>query len=83
MSKHQLKVCLGDGDTVPKLPRSVVSNGKVMLSVWWDCQGILLAKFYSKGQTLKADDHAQQLRELREILKKDHRGMLTRIPLIL
>ena len=32
---------------------------------------------------MKADDHAQQLRELREILKKNRRGMLTRILLIL
>ena len=37
MSKHQSKVWLGGGDAVPKLPRSAAPNGKVMLSVWWDC----------------------------------------------
>ena len=83
MSKHQLKVWLEGSDAVPKLPRSTAPNGKVMLSVWWDCQRILLAKFYSKDQIMKADDYTQQLRELREILKKDRREMLTRIPLIL
>lgn len=44
---------------------------KVMLSVWWDCKGIIYFELLSIGQTINSDKYCQQLDNLKtEIQEK-------------
>ena len=44
--------------TPPKKGRTVPSAGKVMASVFWDADGILLIDYLQKGQTINGTYYA-------------------------
>ena len=83
MPRHMTKEWLGAGDGPSQVAKSMPSSNKLMASVWWDCEGILMIKYFNNDHKVTGLDHANQLRELRDILKSKRRGKLTKGVLLL
>ena len=62
----------------PKKFRVQKSAGKVLSSIFWDQDGILLIDYLQKGQTIKAEYYSSLLVHLKDILKKKRRGRFTK-----
>ncbi|UYV62215.1 hypothetical protein LAZ67_1008243 [Cordylochernes scorpioides] len=62
----------------PKKAKTVPSAGKVMVSVFWDSEGVLLLDFLNKGQTINGNYYANLVKQLREAIKEKRRGKLSR-----
>ena len=54
------------------------SAGKVMASILWDAEGVLLVDYLEKGKTITGAYYASLLKQLREKIKQMRRGKLTR-----
>ena len=62
----------------PKKARVTPSAGKVMATVFWDSEGILLTDFLEKGRTVTGDYYSSLLVQLRENIKSKRPGKLTK-----
>lgn len=60
----------------PKKFKVSSSAGKVMASVFWDAQGIIMVEYLEKGATITGSYYADQIRRLREAIKEKRRGKL-------
>ena len=58
----------------PKKFRVQKSTGKVLASVFWDQNGILLIDYLPKGQTINAEYYSSLLVQLKDILKQNAVG---------
>jgi len=54
------------------------SAGKVLASIFWDQDGILLIDYLPKGQTKNAEYYSSLLVQLKDILKEKRRGLVTK-----
>jgi len=61
----------------PKIS-STKSAGKVLASIFWDQDGILLIDYLPKGQTIKAEYYLSLLVKLKDILKEKRSGKVTK-----
>jgi len=52
--------------------------GKVLASIFWDQDSILLTNYLPKAQTINADYYSSLLVQLKDILKEKHRGKYTK-----
>jgi histone-lysine N-methyltransferase SETMAR len=59
------------------------SNGKVMLTVFWDCQGVLLTEFQQRGHTVTSDSYCTILMKFRAAIPRKRPGLLTKKMLLL
>lgn len=59
------------------------SAGKLMATVFWDCQGILLIDYKEKGVTITGEYYARLLERLRQCIKEKRRGKLAKGVLLL
>jgi len=50
------------------------SAGKILASIFWDQDGILLNDYLPKGQTINAEYYSPLLVQLKGILKENRRG---------
>jgi histone-lysine N-methyltransferase SETMAR len=67
----------------PIKARSNPSVGKVMMTVFWDCQGIILIDYLQRGQTINAEYYSGLLKgPLRTQLIKKRPGKLHARPLL-
>ena len=66
------------GPTRPQNFRVQKSTRKVLASVFWDQDSILLIDYLPKGQTINAEYHSSLLVQLKDILKEKHRGKFTK-----
>ena len=69
--------------TPPKKFMRVHSTGKVMTSVFWNGQGVIMIDFLGQGRTINGAYYAVQLRWLRQEMARKRRGRLTRGVLLL
>nr|XP_032528131.1 uncharacterized protein LOC116778294 [Danaus plexippus plexippus] len=60
----------------PKKFKVSSSAGKVMASVFWDAEGIIMVEYLEKGATITGSYYADQIRRLREAIKSKRRGKL-------
>lgn len=67
----------------PKKAKVQQSAGKVMLSVFWDCRGVILTDYLPAGRTITGDYYRKLLCDLREKIKEKRRGMLSKGVLLL
>jgi histone-lysine N-methyltransferase SETMAR len=58
----------------PKKFRVEKSAGKILASIFWDQDGILLICYLPKGQTINAEYYLSLLVQLNDVLKEKHRG---------
>ena len=54
------------------------SAGKVLLTVFWDNEGILLEEYMEKGQTINSASYKQTLINLRRAIQNKRRGKLSK-----
>jgi len=54
----------------PKKFRIQKSSGKVLPSIFWDQDGILLIDYLPKGQTINAEYYSSLLVQMKDILKE-------------
>jgi len=62
------------GSPRPKKFQVQESAGKVLASIFWDQDGILLIDYVPKGQTINAEYYSSLLVQLKNILKEKRRG---------
>ena len=60
-AKQQSKQWKHPGSPLPKKAKTVPSAGKVMASVFWDADGVLLIDYLRKGQKINDTHHASLL----------------------
>ena len=77
-AKQQSKQWKHPGSPPPKRAKTVPSAGKVMASVFWDADGILLIDYLQKGQTINGTYYASLLTQLWEKIKIKRPGKLTK-----
>jgi hypothetical protein len=77
-TKNQSKEWKHTSSPPPKKAKVQTSTGKVMLSVFWDCRGVILTDYLTKGQTITATYYCSLLTKLRDAMKKKRRGKLTK-----
>jgi len=71
------------GSPRPKKFRLPKSAGKVLASIFWDQDGILLIDYLPEGQTINAEYYPSLLVQLRDILKEKRHGNFTKGTLFL
>jgi len=62
------------GSPCPRKFQVQKSAGKVIASIFWDQDGILLIDYLPKGQTISAEYYSCLLVQLKDILKEKRRG---------
>jgi histone-lysine N-methyltransferase SETMAR len=67
----------------PTQPRASRSARKLMMTVFWDQQGILLLDYLPRGQKMNGQYYATLMSRLREAIKKNRRGLLSHGVLLL
>ncbi|KAK2581556.1 hypothetical protein KPH14_005207 [Odynerus spinipes] len=58
------------GESRPKRPKTQISAGKVMASVFWDAHGILFIDYLEKGKTINSEYYMALLARLSVEIKK-------------
>jgi len=66
------------GSPCPKKFRVQKSAGKVLASIFWDQDGILLIDYLPKGQTINEEYYSSLLLQLKDILKEKRHGKVTK-----
>lgn len=67
----------------PKKAKVTPSQKKIMATIFWDCEGILLVDFKERNTTVTGEYYAFLLRQLRDAIKDKRRGKLSRGVLLL
>ena len=68
----------GTTKPTPSKKRVQKSAGKVLASILWDQEGILLTDYLSKDQTINAEYYSSLLVQLKDILKEKRREKLNK-----
>lgn len=77
-SKIQSKQWKHTSSPCPKKARVVPSAGKVMLTVFWDAEGVVFVDHLEKGKTINGEYYANLLHKVKDNLKAKRRGKLSR-----
>ena len=59
--------------------KRVHSAGKVMASIFWDSQGVIVIYYFEQGRKINRACCAGELRRLRQEMARKRRGKLTRV----
>lgn len=62
----------------PKKFKQTLSAGKIMATVFWDRQGVLLVEFMPRGTTINSNTYCETLKKLRRAIQNRRRGKLTK-----
>ncbi|CAH2217932.1 jg1389 [Pararge aegeria aegeria] len=83
-NKSPCNECMHKKGTPPsKKFKALESAGKLMETVFWDCEEILLIDYKEKGRTITGEYYATILGKLKESIKEKHQGKLTKGVLLL
>jgi len=77
-TKQQSMEWRHSGSPRPKKFRVQKSAEKFLASIFWDQDGILLTDYLPKGQTINAEYYSSLLVKLKDILKEERRGKVTK-----
>ena len=77
-SKSQSKQWKRWDEPVPIKVKAVPSARKRMATVFWDREGILLLDWLPEKTTISSDYYIEELKELRQGIKRERRGKLSR-----
>jgi len=78
-TKQQSMEWRHSGSPHPKKFRVQKSAGKVLASIFWDQEGILLIDYLPKGQTMNAEYYSSLLVKLKDILEEKRRGKIINV----
>jgi histone-lysine N-methyltransferase SETMAR len=77
-SKMQSSVWKASHEPTPVKALTAPSAGKQMATVFWDKEGILLIEWLPRGATINSEYYIQVLKKLRDAIKTQRRGKLSR-----
>ena len=77
-NKAQSRQWVGPGSPRPKKLKTQPSAGKVMATVFWDAQGLIMLDFLAKKSTITGAYYANLLDQLRTTIRKKRRGKLSK-----
>ncbi|KAI6648252.1 hypothetical protein LOD99_12061 [Oopsacas minuta] len=77
-SKTQSKQWKRRDEPVPIKAKAGKSAGKRMATVFWDREGIIYLDWLPEKTTINSDYYVDELKELRQAIKRERRGRLTR-----
>ena len=77
-NKAQSHQSVGPGSLRPKKFKTQPSAGKVMATVFWDAQGVLMLDFLAKESTITIAYYANLLDQLRTVIREKRRGKLSK-----
>jgi len=77
-TKVQCKQWKHQESPLPKEAPVQLCAGKVMLTVFWDQDGVVLTEFLAKGTKINGACYASLLGKLQAVIKNHRRGMLTK-----
>ena len=66
------------GSPRPKIFRVQKPAGKVLASIFWDQDGIILVDYLPKGQTINAEYYLSLLVQFKDILREKRRGKIAK-----
>ena len=75
-SKMQSKKWKHPGSSPPKKFKRVHSTGKVIASVFWDSQGVIMTDYLQQGHTINGAYFAGRFRWLRQEIARKRQGKL-------
>ena len=73
-NKAQSRQSVGPGSPRPKKFETQPSAGKVMATVFWDAQGVIMLYFLAKKSTITIAYYANLLNQLRTVIREKRRG---------
>ena len=73
----QSKQCKHPGSPPPKKFKKVLSVGKVIVSIFWDSQGVIMSDYLEQGRIINGAYYADELRLLHQEITRKRRGKLT------
>lgn len=82
-TKEQSKQWKHSGSPLPKKFRMQASAGKILATIFWDCEGILLIDYLPPKEKITGNYYAHLMKKLRQAIKDNRRGKLTRGVLLL
>ena len=82
-SKRQSMEWKHPSSPTPKKPKMAASAGKIMASVFWDSEGIIMIDYLAKGETVTSEYYVRLLHKLRAEIKSKRRGKLQKTVLFL
>ena len=82
-TKMQSKQLKDPGSTPPKKFKRVHSAGKVIASIFWDSQWVILIDYLGQGRMINGAYYAGELRRLSKEIARNRRRKLTRSVLLL
>jgi hypothetical protein len=65
------------GSSSPNKFKVAPSAEKIMATIFWDCQGILMIDYLNKGSTVTGEYYADLMHRLKDSIKMKRRGKLT------
>ena len=77
-NKAQSRQSVGPGSLRPKKFKMQPSAGKVMASLFWDAQGIIMLDFLAKKSTITVTYYANLLDQLRTVIREKRPGKLSK-----
>ena len=83
LSQLEAKVWKKPGEKTPSRPRIQRSTGKIMMTIFWDNEGILLMDYLSHGDTISGRYYASLIDRLRSAVLEKRRGKFSRGVLLL
>jgi histone-lysine N-methyltransferase SETMAR len=69
-TKEQSKQWVPSGESAPKKAKTVPSARKVMATVFWDSQGIMLINYLEKSKTMTGASYSSLLDRLKTELQE-------------
>ena len=82
-TKQQSMEWRHNGSPHPKKFQVQKSGGKVLVSIFWDEDGILLIDYLPKGKTINAEYYSTLLVQMKDILKEKRHSKITKLVLFL
>ena len=82
-TKGQSKQWCRQGENPPVKAKQVSSMSKVMVTVFFDHEGVILIDFLDKGQTINSEYYCGLLRRMREQLWRKRPGKMRMNPILL
>ena len=77
-NKAQSRQSVGPGSPRSKKFKTQPSAGKVMATVFWDAQEVIMLDFLAKKSTITGAYYANWLNQLRTVIREKRRGKLSK-----
>lgn len=75
---HRKRTWKTVGESAESVPKAGLHPIKVLLSIWWDCRGIIHFELLPRGETITAEKYCEQLTRLNAALHQKRPGLINR-----